>query len=130
MDKNRAKNILLDHIIEILLVLLIIGMTLASPNFLTMANILNILRSSALKGVIAFGMTMVIIGGQIDLSVGSQVALAGVIVARCCRDLPEVMGISVTLACIIGIVLHSLGGFMRLHSTASICLPLLLRWLA
>ena len=52
MDKNRAKNILLDHIIEILLVLLIIGMTLASPNFLTMANILNILRSSALKGVI------------------------------------------------------------------------------
>ncbi|GFI09926.1 ribose import permease protein RbsC [Lachnospiraceae bacterium] len=105
MDKNRAKNILLDHIIEILLVLLIIGMTLASPNFLTMANILNILRSSALKGVIAFGMTMVIIGGQIDLSVGSQVALAGVIVARCCRDLPEVMGISLTLACIIGIVL-------------------------
>ena len=88
MDKNRAKNILLDHIIEILLVLLNIGMTLASPNFLTMANILNILRSSALKGVIAFGMTMVIIGGQIDLSVGSQVALAGVIVARCCRDLP------------------------------------------
>ncbi len=104
MNKNKVKNLLLDHIIEILLVILIIGMTLASPNFLTVDNLLNILRNSALKGVIAFGMTMVIIGGQIDLSVGSQVALAGVIVARCCRDLPG-MGMSQTAACLIGIVL-------------------------
>ncbi len=107
MNKNKVKNLLLDHIIEILLVVLIVGMSLASPNFLTVANLLNILRNSALKGVIAFGMTMVIIGGQIDLSVGSQVALAGVIVARCCRDLPG-MGMSQTMACMLGIVLSVL----------------------
>jgi ribose/xylose/arabinose/galactoside ABC-type transport system permease subunit len=112
MNKNKIKNLLLDHIIEILLVVLIIGMTIASPNFLTLANILNILRNSALKGVIAFGMTMVIIGGQIDLSVGSQVALAGVIVARCCSDLPGATGMSLTLACIIGIVLAVLAAIV------------------
>lgn len=102
MSKNKIRNLILDHIIEVLLIILIIGMTFASDSFLTVANILNILRSSALKGVIAFGMTMVIIAGHIDLSVGSQVALAGVIVARLCRDLT---GVNTTVACILGIVL-------------------------
>ena len=103
MNKNKVKNLLLDHIIEILLVALVIVMSLVSDNFLTVNNIMNIFRNQALKGVIAFGMTMVIISGQIDLSLGSTVALGGVIIARCCRDLPGAWGISVDVACIIGI---------------------------
>lgn len=104
MNSNKVKNILLDHIIEVLLVLVVIIMAIRSPDFLTSANILNIFRNQAMKGVIAFGMTMVIISGQIDLSVGSQVALSGAIVARLCRDLPTAWGISNGMACIIGIV--------------------------
>lgn len=104
MNANKAKNLILDHIIEILLILLVAIMSIVSSNFLTVANIMNILRNQALKGVIAFGMTMVIISGQIDLSIGSQVALAGVIVARFCRDMPGATGCSVTAACFIGIV--------------------------
>ncbi len=103
MNKNKVKNLVLDHIIEILLILLVIVMAIASPNFLTVNNIMNILRNQALKGVIAFGMTMVIIAGQIDLSIGSQVALAGVIIARFCRDLPA-SGMSLTAACLLGIL--------------------------
>jgi ribose/xylose/arabinose/galactoside ABC-type transport system permease subunit len=57
-----------------------------------------------LKGVIAFGMTMVIIAGLIDLSIGSTVGLAGVIVALACRDLTAA-GLSIDIACIIGIAL-------------------------
>ena len=88
MNANKAKNLILDHIIEILLILLVVIMSLVSSNFLTVANIMNILRNQALKGVIAFVMTMVIVSGQIDLSIGSQVALAGVIGAsRTRRDL-------------------------------------------
>ena len=98
MNKNKIKNILLDHTIEILLVLVIVIMAVATPTFLTPANILNIFRNQAMKGVIAFGMTLVIISGQIDLSVGSQVALSGVIIARICRDLPAATGISVDAA--------------------------------
>ncbi|MBR7187323.1 MAG: ABC transporter permease [Clostridia bacterium] len=104
MSANKAKNLILDHIIEILLILLVVIMSLVSSNFLTVANIMNILRNQALKGVIAFGMTMVIVSGQIDLSIGSQVALAGVIVARFCRDMPEAAGCSLTVACLVGIV--------------------------
>lgn len=105
MNKNKIKNLLLDHVIEIMLVLLIVVMSIVSDNFLTVNNTMNILRNQAMKGIIAFGMTMVIISGLIDLSVGSSVALAGVIVARCCRDLPKLAGMSVDLACWLGILL-------------------------
>ncbi|MCC8140439.1 MAG: ABC transporter permease [Lachnospiraceae bacterium] len=104
MNKNQVKNFVLDHIIEILLIALVVIMSIVSDNFLTVNNILNIFRNQALKGVIAFGMTLVIISGQIDLSVGSTVALAGVIVARFCRDLPGATGMSVTMACVLGII--------------------------
>lgn len=104
MNKNKVKNLLLDHIVEILLVLVVVIMSFVSPNFLTASNILNIFRNQAMKGVIAFGMTMVIISGQIDLSVGSQVALSGVIIARFCRDLPAATGMSAGVACILGIL--------------------------
>ena len=105
MNKNKIKNLLLDHIIEILLVILVVVMSIVSENFLTVNNIMNIFRNQALKGVIAFGMTMVIISGQIDLSIGSTVALGGVIIARCCRDLPGAWGIGVDAACFIGIAI-------------------------
>ena len=104
-SKNRVRNFLLDHIIEILLIILVVAMTCVSDTFFTVNNIMNIFRNQALKGVIAFGMTMVIISGQIDLSIGSQVALAGVIVARFCRDLPTATGCSVTAACLLGILI-------------------------
>jgi ribose/xylose/arabinose/galactoside ABC-type transport system permease subunit len=57
---------------------IIIAMSFVTPAFLTVDNILNILRNIAMQGIIAFGMTMVIIAGEIDLSVGSTVALSGV----------------------------------------------------
>lgn len=120
MNKNKVKNLILDHIIEILLVVVIIVMALVSSNFLTVANILNIFRNQAMKGVIAFGMTMVIISGQIDLSVGSQVALSGAIIARVCRDLPTATGMSVEVACVIGIVLAVAGALVMgvIHAIA------------
>ncbi len=104
LQNKKARNFLLDHIIEVLLVILVVGMWLASPTFMTLGNWMNILRNVSLKGVIAFGMTMVIIAGMIDLSVGSTVALAGVIVARFCRDLPAATGMSVDTAAVIGIL--------------------------
>jgi ribose/xylose/arabinose/galactoside ABC-type transport system permease subunit len=103
-NQKRITLFLLDHIIEVFLVVLIAGLAFTIPNFMTWSNWMNILRSNSLKGVIAFGMTMVIIAGLIDLSIGSTVALSGVIVARVCRDMVAA-GVDVTTACIIGIVL-------------------------
>lgn len=67
--------------LEIILVLLFIIMMFTSKAFIRPANLLNILRNISMTGIIAFGMTFVIIAGEIDLSVGSTVALSGVITA-------------------------------------------------
>ena len=79
---------LLDHIIELCLLVLIVALTIGADGFMTWANWMNILRANSLKGVIAIGMTMVMVAHLIDLSIGSVVGLSGVIVALACRDLP------------------------------------------
>jgi len=56
---------------------LFIASAFASPYFLQTQNLLNILRQVSYSGIIALGMTFVIIAGGIDLSVGSMMALVG-----------------------------------------------------
>jgi len=75
------KSFLNKYTLEIILLIIFIALTIMSPGFLTPGNLLNILRNISLQGVIAFGMTMVIIAGEIDLSIGSTVGLTGVIIA-------------------------------------------------
>ncbi|MFN0128321.1 MAG: ABC transporter permease [Verrucomicrobiales bacterium] len=73
------------------------------PNFLKSENLLNIANQIAVIAIIAIGMTMVIITGGIDLSVGSLLALAAVLTARFIRDYGG--GVDATAA---GMVLASL----------------------
>src|SRR2546428_865997 len=63
------------------LALLLVVASLISPTVATPTNLLNVLRQMAITGVIGIGMTMVILTGGIDLSVGSIVALVSVLVA-------------------------------------------------
>lgn len=61
----------------IALVVLFVISAVASPYFLKLQNLLNILRQVSYTGTVALGMTFIIIGGGIDLSVGSLAAMAG-----------------------------------------------------
>lgn len=108
-SKKKTNNFLLDHMIEMLLVAMIVVLAIAKPVFLSPANILNVLRSSAMKGVIAYGMCLVIISGEIDLSVGSQVALSAIIVAWTGKNLAA-LGVPLWLGAILGIVLAIIVG--------------------
>lgn len=76
-----AKGFIGKYVLECILVVIAILLAISQPGFLTAPNLLNILRNMSLQGVIAFGMTIVIISGEIDLSVGSTVGLTGVIIA-------------------------------------------------
>ena len=58
---------------------IILAMSFVSPVFLTSQNITNILRQISLNGILSIGMTFVILTGGIDLSVGSVIAITGVI---------------------------------------------------
>ena len=63
----------------IALLVLVLCSALASDHFLLARNITNVLRQVSYTGIIALGMTFVIIAGGIDLSVGSMLALVGVL---------------------------------------------------
>jgi ribose transport system permease protein len=65
-------------LVGVLVVLAIVGVATTEGRFLTTSNVLNILVSASIIGVVTVGMTFVIIGGGIDLSVGALVALASV----------------------------------------------------
>src|SRR5215212_6971816 len=65
-----------------LLVLVCVLATARYEAFLTPENLLNVLRQNSMLGIVALGMTFVILTGGIDLSVGSLLAVAGVIAAN------------------------------------------------
>lgn len=103
-SKKKTNNFLLDHMIELLLLGMIIGISINSPAFLTRNNVLNIFRNMAMKGVIAYGMCLVIIAGEIDLSIGSMVGLSGVVVGWTAKFLLS-KGIPIEYGAFIGIIL-------------------------
>jgi ribose transport system permease protein len=71
----------------------------ATPHFLTVSNLLNVLEQTALNAVVAVGMTFVIISGGIDLSVGSVLALAGICLALALEaGIPAPAAIAMALA--------------------------------
>jgi len=86
------------------LLVLCMALWIATPHFLTTANLLNVVEQSTLIGIIAVGMTFVILTAGIDLSVGSIVALSGVAMGTAFRaGLPifaaALTGLAVGLAC-------------------------------
>ena len=80
------------YTMEAILLVLIAALAATAPGFASLGNLLNVLRTVSMLGVIAFGMTAVIVAGEIDLSVGAGVALAGCIVAWFSGALSPVLG--------------------------------------
>jgi ribose/xylose/arabinose/galactoside ABC-type transport system permease subunit len=91
----------------ILIVFFIVCILLAvtAPNFIKPANLLNVFKQVSLVGIMATGMTFVIIAADIDLSVGSVAALAGVLVAgfEVNNGMPLPLAILIALAVCVGI---------------------------
>jgi D-xylose transport system permease protein len=78
--KHRALQFIKDNATLIALVVLVIGLSLADSSFFTARNLSNLARQVTIIGIIAVGMTMVILIAGIDLSVGSVTGLAAVAV--------------------------------------------------
>jgi ribose transport system permease protein len=80
-----------------------------TPHFLTVSNLLNVLEQTSINAVIAVGMTFVIISAGIDLSVGSLVALAGIVLATLLQ-LSVPMPLAIVAALAVGFGFGSLNG--------------------
>lgn len=88
---------------------LIVALSLLSDRFLSVPNLLNVLRQISINALIAFGMTTVILGRGIDLSVGSLLAYVGVVTATLAvSGLPAWLAILAGLA--IGASLGAISG--------------------
>lgn len=77
MQANPVVKFIRVHIVYIAFVILTIVFSFLSPQFASTANAMNIMRQASLLLIVACGMTFTIISGEIDLSVGSIAALAG-----------------------------------------------------
>jgi len=95
------------------LIVLVIITTIMNRNFLDPNNLLNLLRQVSINGLIAFGMTFVILTGGIDLSVGAILALTSALSAMMITS-----GVPTVIAMVIGIVIGGLlGGVIGLIIT-------------
>jgi ribose transport system permease protein len=102
----------------IILVLLCIIMAAVAPYFTEMNNVLNILKQSSITAILAAGMTIVILTGGIDLSVGSTLALSGVISVMLSNA-----GVPPLLAMLTGIATGYMAGVINGYFTAVTKLP-------
>ncbi|HLR35465.1 MAG TPA: ABC transporter permease [Tissierellales bacterium] len=80
-NKLALTNIIKKYSIAFVLLGMIIVISIVEPKFLSSTNIFNVLTQSAIFGIMALGLTLIIISKGIDLSAGSLVALAGVVAA-------------------------------------------------
>ncbi|MEZ5932711.1 MAG: ABC transporter permease [Alphaproteobacteria bacterium] len=97
--------------VTITVILICIGTAIQEPNFATKANFFNITRNFAAIGIMAMGMTAVILTGGIDLSVGSVMALAAIGAARMLElDFPWYAAVFAGLS--LGLIVGALNGWL------------------
>lgn len=93
------------------LIIFAVIVSVLNPRFLTHANILNVLRQTSINSIIAIGMTLVILTGGIDLSVGSILAFCGAVMASLLNaGHNPILALIVTLA--LGLVFGFFNGFL------------------
>ncbi|MBK7929635.1 MAG: ABC transporter permease [Bryobacterales bacterium] len=90
------------------LIALFVGLSIASPHFLTSTNLSSVVRQTAVINIMALGMTLIIIGGGIDLSVGSILAMGGLIGSMAMEK-----GVPIVPAIFVGILTGLLCGFLN-----------------
>jgi len=95
--------------ITVLLILGFFGITLRHDNFLSQENLLNIVKQTTPITVMAVGLVFVLSAGEIDLSIGSVVALTSLFAALALRDYGLVAGVAAGLG--VGVATGMVNGF-------------------
>ena len=119
---NKAKDIittiLSDYGFLVILIAMVVISYILEPAFLTPRNLLNVLRQMSITTIIAFGTTLIIIAGMIDLSTGSLAALTGVL-----GTMAYVGTGSVTLGLVAGLLTGALAGLIFGYFVTKFDLP-------
>lgn len=108
MNKTTMQKLLLTHeaMLALLLAITLVVLSFLSDSFLTTENLLNQVRLMAEVGLIALAMTLVIVTGGIDLSVGSIAGLSAIVLGI----LWKILGLPLPLAVVAAIAVGTLAG--------------------
>lgn len=94
------------------LLVLCIVISVINPNFLTSNNLLNVLRQTSTNLYLALAMTMIIILGGIDLSVGSIMAVVGVVTTALIAQFSAPVYLAVAAGVAVGILVGAMNGYV------------------
>ena len=98
----------------IVLIVLCIFFSLTANNFFALNNAMTILRQVSMLGIASIGITLIMISGGMDLSVGAQVALGGVILGLLLRDTSIGIVPCILICMAFGVALGILNGFVAI----------------
>jgi ribose transport system permease protein len=118
LSKYEIGGVLARQGILIAFVLFMIAFTIANQRFLDPDNILGVIRSSAILGVMALGVTFVVISGNLDLSVGSMMSFSTIVVLDLHDKIGPTLAIPVMFAMTLalGALIGFLVGYLKLNS--------------
>ncbi|MGV9801850.1 ABC transporter permease [Mycobacterium sp. NPDC003449] len=95
------------------IVVLYVALTASAAGFLTAGNQLGILRDAATIGIAAWGVTLVIVAGDIDISIGPAVAFSSVLVAKGSAEWGLGMVGAIVMTLVLGTLWGALAGYLR-----------------
>ena len=110
VSSGRLSHFFSEYGILVALGVLVIVLTILSPNFLTSSNMLNLFRQVSLNVILAIGMTFVILTKGIDLSVGSVLAFSGIVAATLAKGQDANTFIAILAGLGVGLVLGAING--------------------
>lgn len=118
MSKADIGRFLARQGILIAFAVFIIGFTLANERFLSPDNVMGVMRSSAILGVMALGVTFVVISGNLDLSVGSMMSFSTIVVLDLHDKIGPLLAIPAMFAMTLclGAFIGFLVGYLKLNS--------------
>ena len=114
MKKPNIQKIIRNNMPWLILLAVSIIFSFISPNFFSLANIINILNQNAYIITCAIGITLVMMAGQIDLSVGYQMSLIGVTMGLLVQKLGLPTPAVLLIAILEGIILSEINTFLAL----------------
>jgi ribose transport system permease protein/putative xylitol transport system permease protein len=118
VTKQQIGTVLAKQGILIAFAVFMVAFTLANPKFISIDNLLSVMRSSAILGVMALGVTFVVISGNLDLSVGSMMSFSTIVVLDLHDQIGPALAIPAMFAMTLclGAFIGFLVGYLRLNS--------------
>ena len=100
--------------IYVILVAVFLFFSIVTPQFRSPANIINIIRQVSMFGIVVIGVTIVMLGGGMDLSVGGQMAVDGMIAGILMVNLKVPFGLAIVIVLLVGVAFGFINGIVTI----------------